>query len=885
MGIKTCPFRVSVPLAEPEYDGNVIDGGFGSEVLSIAGQSNGGSVVLDQYQRKRDFRKSPEPEGSVSPSRSGRLFVIQKHAARRLHYDLRLELNGVLKSWAVPKGPSLDPTEKRLAVEVEDHPVAYGDFEGVIPENQYGAGTVLVWDYGRWEPEGDPEKGLASGNLKFTLHGQKLKGGWALVRMNKSSQEAKKEWLLIKHKDSEAVREGADTILKDAPASVLTGRPIEKIARDRDHVWQEGRSVPLSVDTVHAAIDPGQFPQARKSDLPATFYPQLARIAARPPDGDGWLHEIKYDGYRLLCRIQDRRVQLITRNGHDWTDRFGEIVREAAGLPVQTAILDGEATVLRPDGTTDFQAMQNYFKGQPGGRLVYYLFDLPYCQGYDLSAVPLSRRKELLKQVLPPGDSGPRVMLLGGEIRGMGQQVFRNACRLGVEGIVSKRINAVYEQRRAATWVKIKCTRRQEFVIGGYSESKAAPAGLRSLLLGYYQAGRLTYAGRVGTGFSVRERGELKAKLDSLKQAASPFIDPPKGRGLHWARPDLVAEVAFSDWTSERLLRQPVFKGLREDKPADQVVVETGTLRSDAVDAGAPLNGASASASGSNVDIAGVRLTHPERILYPQFGLTKAALARYYQQVADRMLPYVIHRPLTLVRCPQGSSGTCFYQKHFNETLPESLKSITIREDQTQRNYIYIEDLAGLIGLAQINVLEIHPWGSRIDRIDAPDTLIFDIDPDPDLPWEHVVQAAWHLGGILQGRGFTVFVKNSGGKGLHVQMPLERSMGWAEVKRYAHDIALMMASQQPGRYTANSRKAARKGRIYIDYLRNARGATSVAPYSTRARAGAPVATPLFWEELSSQFGPATFTVNNIAERISQLKTDPWHDYARVKNFL
>jgi bifunctional non-homologous end joining protein LigD len=842
-------------------------------------------MVLEQYHQKRDFKKSPEPEGSVSPGCSGRLFVIQKHAARQLHYDLRLELNGVLKSWAVPKGPSLDPKEKRLAVEVEDHPIEYGDFEGVIPEHQYGAGTVLVWDYGRWEPEGDPEKGLANGNLKFILHGRKLKGGWALVRMNTASQNAKKEWLLIKHRDSEAVRQGADTILEDEPASVLSGRPIEKIAQDRDRVWQAGRSVPFPADSVRLSIDPIRIPQARRADLPATFYPQLARIAARPPSGDGWLHEIKYDGYRLLCRIQGQRVQLITRNGHDWTDRFAEIVREAADLPVQTAMLDGEATILRADGTTDFQALQNYFKGLPSGRLVYYLFDLPYCEGYDLSAVPLNRRKELLKALIPPNDSGRSVMRLSGEIQGFGEQVYRNACRLGVEGIVSKRIDAVYEQRRAATWVKIKCTLRQEFVIGGYSESKAAPAGLRSLLVGYYQAGRLVYAGRVGTGFSVRQRGDLKKKLESLQQNVSAFVDPPRGRDLRWTRPELVAEVAFSQWTSERLLRQPVFKSLREDKPAVQVVAEIPERSSDAVDTAKSYDGLTASANQSGVDIAGVRLTHPERILYPQFGLTKAALARYYEQVAERILPYVIYRPLTLVRCPQGSSGACFYQKHFNETLPTTLKPITIREDQAEHNYIYIEDMTGLIGLVQIDVLEIHPWGSRIDRIDTPDTLIFDIDPDPELPWEYVLQAAWHLGGILQGRGFTAFVKNSGGKGLHVQMPLEPSMGWPEVKRYAQDIALMMAAQQPGRYTANPRKAARKGRIYIDYLRNARGATSVAPYSTRARSGAPVATPLSWEELSSHLGPAAFTVNAITARIARLKTDPWHAYGRVKNFL
>jgi len=842
-------------------------------------------VVLDRYRRKRDFQKTPEPEGGVSATPGGRLFVIQKHAARRLHYDLRLELGGVLKSWAVPKGPSLDPKEKRLAVEVEDHPIDYGDFEGVIPAHQYGAGTVLVWDYGQWEPEGDPEESLAKGNLKFKLHGRKLKGAWALVRMNKPAQADKHEWLLIKHRDAEAVGPGADSILTDAPASVLSGREMDQVARDRDRMWQEGRSVAVAPPAGGVeSIEPSRLPGARKADMPERFSPQTARTVAEPPAGDDWLHEIKYDGYRLLCLVQDKRVRLITRNGLDWTERFAGIAREAADLPVHTAILDGEATILRADGTTDFQALQNFFKGRKSGKLVFYLFDLPYCQGYDLTAVPLLQRKALLKALVQSKRSAQAAMLLSGEIQGQGEEVYRNACRLGVEGIVSKRTDAIYEQRRASSWVKVKCILGQEFVIGGYSESKAAPAGLRSLLVGYYQAGRLTYAGRVGTGFSIQQRSDLKRRLEGLRQRSAPFDNPPKGKDLHWASPQLVAEVAFSEWTQERLLRHPVFKGLREDKPADQVALETPASPADG-ETVPPKESASASRKPTSVSIAGVRLTHPERILYPHFGITKADLARYYQQVADRMLPYITGRPLSLVRCPQGSTGACFYQKHFSETLPEPLKPIAIREENEEKNYIYIEDLAGLIALVQINVLEIHPWGCRIDRLEAPDTLIFDIDPDPQLPWEHVVHAAWHLRGILQGRGFSAFVKNSGGKGLHVQMPLDREADWNEVKTYAHDVAALMAAQQPQRYTANARKASRKGKIYIDYLRNARGATSVAPYSTRARTGAPVSTPLFWEELSSRLGPDAFTVNNLPDRLTRLKNDPWNDYARIRNSL
>lgn len=841
-------------------------------------------MALERYRRKRDFRQTPEPAGNVAPERRGRLFVIQKHAARRLHYDLRLELDGVLKSWAVPKGPSLDPKEKRLAIEVEDHPIEYADFEGVIPEHQYGAGTVLVWDCGQWEPEGEPVADLARGNLKFTLHGRKLKGGWALVRMEKSSQGEKKEWLLIKHRDAEAVREGEDTILDDKPASVLSSRRIEAIAEAPDRIWQEGQAVASSESARRNGIDPGRLPRARAGEMPATLHPQLARTAAEPPTGDGWVHEIKYDGYRLLCRIQAGHVRLITRNGLDWTDRFDDIVQAAAGLPVRTALLDGEAAIVNVDGTTDFQALQNYFKGQKRGRLVYYLFDVPFCQGYDLRGVSLSRRKALLRAIMAQNDSTRSVLQLSGEIQGHGEQVYRNACRLGVEGIVSKRVDAVYEQRRTSSWVKVKCTHRQEFVIGGYSESKAAPAGLRSLLVGYYQGGRLIYAGRVGTGFSNQQRGELKGKLQGLRQTSSPFVDSPGGRDLHWASPRLVAEVAFSEWTSERLLRHPVFKGLRDDKPADQVVLEAQTLPAEAIrEVGQEKP--SVSGNGSLAEIAGVRLTHPERLLFPPSGLTKADLAHYYETVADRMLPYIIHRPLTLVRCPQGIAGDCFFQKHFNETLPEPLKPIRMREGKRELNYIYIEDAAGLIALVQINVLEIHPWGSRIDRPDAPDALIFDLDPDPQLPWEYVVQAAWHLQGILQGRGLTAFVKSSGGKGLHVQMPLESAPGWKQARQYARDIAELMTACHPRRYTADARKTARKGRIYIDYLRNARGATSVAPYSTRARAGAPVSAPLAWEELSSHIGPDAHTVGSLPGRLEALRSDPWQDYGRVKNSI
>jgi len=834
-------------------------------------------VSLDHYRRKRDFRKTPEPQGGPAADAGGRRYVIQKHAARRLHYDFRLELNGVLKSWAVPKGPSLDPRQKRLAVEVEDHPLGYGDFEGVIPPRQYGAGTVLVWDLGFWEPEGDPEVGLEKGNLKFILHGQKLTGRWALVRI--TDEGDKKEWLLIKHQDDAAVRNGADTVLERQPESVLSGRKIDEIAADRDRIWQSGRAAGVAAKPGLTGIDPSKIPQAVRAAFPEEFLPQLAGTADHPPDGEEWLHEIKYDGYRLTCHIQAGQVRLITRNQHDWTDRFNALVLEAARLPVRSAILDGEVTVLRPDGTTDFQALQNHIKGKKDGKLIYYLFDLPYCEGYDLSAVPLIQRKQLLKQLMQSqGKPRSGILQVSGEIQGQGQDVFHNACLLGVEGIISKKSAAAYEQRRAASWLKIKCTQRQEFVIGGYSGSNASPGGLRSLLVGYFKDQRLIYAGKVGTGFSVRQRSTLKKQLDDERQTTAPFDNPPRGKDLHWSQPRLVAEIAFSEWTQERVLRHPVFKGLREDKPAGQVVLESQAAAPSRAERSRP-----ASKKSTALDIAGVRLTHPDRVLYPEFGLTKEKLARFYERIADWILPHIRHRPLTIVRCPQGSTEECFYQKHFKETLPEQLKAVRISEGRQERNYIYIEDLPGLIALVQISVLELHPWGSRIEHLENPDTLVFDLDPDPELEWEYVVQTAWHLRGILQGFGLSSYVKTSGGKGLHVQVPVAATATWDEAKRFAQKIAVGMAAAQPRRYTANVRKAQRKGKIYIDYLRNARGATSVAPYSTRARPGAPVSMPLHWEELSMRTGPDAFTVENVAERLERLKDDPWQDYIRIPN--
>ncbi|MFZ7127639.1 MAG: DNA ligase D [Desulfobacterales bacterium] len=824
-------------------------------------------MPLETYRRRRDFSKTPEPREDGGTQSERLRYVIHKHAARRLHYDLRLEVEGVLKSWAVPKGPSLDPSERRLAVEVEDHPLTYGSFEGNIPKGEYGAGAVIVWDDGYWEPEGDPIERLRRRNLKFSLFGRKLEGRWKLVRLKEDVDKGKREWLLIKHRDAHA-NPKAD-IAAEAPRSVVSGRTVEEVAEGRE----AAHPLPSPDEPL---FEPDDLPGIRMGDPPRAFRPQLASASDTPPESGDWLHEIKYDGYRMVCHIANGQATLLTRSGQDWTERLGAVAAEAAALPVDRALLDGEVVMLRRDGTTDFQALQSYFKGRGKGTLAYILFDLPYLEGYDLTEVALHHRKRILQRLLAL--SRGTLLRFGDQIAGRGETVYEQACRLGTEGIVSKQRDAVYEQRRTATWRKTKCRWRQEFVIGGYAPSDKAPAGLRSLLVGYYDAnGGLHYAGRVGTGFSNRMRAELRDALDARRQGKSPFGDPPRMQGLTWVAPELVTEVEFAEWTREGVLRQAAFKGLREDKPAREVLLEKPPGRAPAAARGAVDTHAPVETD--------VRLTNPNRILFPGSGFTKADLLRHYRTVAERMLPYLELRPLTLVRCPDGMEADCFYQKHGTRSLPEGLETLPIREKDRERRYLYITGGHGLMALAQISALEIHPWGSHVDDPDRPDTIVFDLDPDPGLAWEHTLQAAWYLRGLLQGAGLESFVKTSGGKGLHVQLPIRRGPDWPAVKAFAAGIARKMAKAHPERFTNQSAKRHRTGRIYVDYLRNARGATSVAPYSPRARHGAPLSMPVHWHDLSHQLGPDAFAIDRLPDHLLGSEDDPWRDYFRVDNSL
>ena len=818
-------------------------------------------MTLRNYQQKRNFHHTPEPEPGRSRGGPGRTYVIQKHDASRLHYDLRLELGGVLKSWAVPKGPSLDPSRKRLAVQVEDHPVDYAGFEGTIPEEEYGGGTVMVWDRGTWEPEGDPDQGLNKGHLAFRLQGKKLQGGWDLVRMDRASDQEKKNWLLIKKKDAEARRAPPNDASDLDGRSVLTGRTLEEIASGED----PPKFKPGDLFVVHGA---------RKAPMPDPPSPQLAVLAKQPPQGDAWLHEIKYDGYRILC-VKDRgEVRLITRNRKDWSDKFPQVARAAAALPPDSFILDGEVVVLRADGTPDFQALQNILKGRTSERAGYYVFDILHGEGRDLTPVPLKERKRilqrLLKNVSPP-------LVYGDAIQGNGDRVYDQACRMGFEGIVSKRADSPYEPQRSRTWVKVKCVKRQEFVIGGFTEPSGARTGFGALLLGYYDdERRLVYAGRVGTGFTEKTLHGLYEKLTSLERKTAPFHDPPTGREaaqVHWVRPDLAAEVSFSGWTDDRILRQASFKGLRPDKPAEEVTLETPE----------PVQ---LPASGKNPGrgrhrVADVALTHPDRVLYPEQGLTKLDLARYYERIAERILPHLEDRPLTLVRCPEGHEGECFYQKHLNEQIPDTLLEVPIREKEEKRTYAAVRDLSGLISLVQLGVLEIHPWGARRDKLERPDRMIFDLDPGPGIQSEDLVEALNLLHALLDDLDLQSFLKTTGGKGFHVVVPLERRAGWDEVKAFARKAAERMVRTKPDLLVSKMSKAKRQDRIFVDYLRNARGATAVAPYSTRARPGAPVSVPIPWKDLSEDLSPDQFNLENL----STFPKDPWPGFFDVRQRL
>lgn len=804
------------------------------------------SAALKTYNKKRDFTRTDEPEGRVRRAKDAlaRRFVIQKHDARRLHFDFRLELDGVLKSWAVTRGPSLDPAEKRLAVRTEDHPLDYGDFEGTIPKGEYGGGTVMLWDEGHWAPRGDPEQGLKDGMLKFDLDGRRLKGGFALVRLPKKGKEKRENWLLIKEKDRYVAR-GKDP-LKTWTTSVATGRGLDEIA---------------SGDAPKRTAKRGS-----KARLPKFVAPQLATLTKSPPQGDDWLHEIKYDGYRAIAAVTGDNVRIYTRSGKDWTDKFGAIPEALQALDAGSALLDGEIVVVDEDGRTRFALLQQALKE---GRtpLTYYVFDLLQLDGRDLRSEPLIRRKEILHNLLR---HAPESIRYSDHVIGHGDDVLAKACGMGLEGIVSKRTDKPYLSKRTQSWLKIKCAGNDEFVIGGFRRSDKKGRPFASLLLGEYVGKELRYRGRVGTGFDEKTMEELSGKLAALERKTSPFVDDDADarRDATWVTPKLVAQVSYTETTPDGRLRHPSFLGLRSDKPARAVKAQTAAT--------------TPKTSKAHSKPAGVRLTSPGKVMFSQARITKAELADYYLCVADRMLPHIKNRPLSFVRCPDGADAQCFFQKHTAKGMPAALKSISLKEsDGESANYLMIDTRAGLAGAAQIGALEIHVWGSRAKKLERPDRLVFDLDPDSGVGFAGVRDAARDVRDLLQAADLKSFAMVTGGKGIHVVVPLDASQDWDEVKDFAKGVATRLAETEPKRFTATMSKAKRKGRIFIDWLRNERGSTAIAPYSTRAKPEASVATPVTWTELDRIPRADAFTVPDVVRRLTE-KSDPWAGYFDVR---
>ena len=953
------------------------------------------SRALQNYRAKRDFSRTAEPSGDGRVASSPRLrFVVQKHAARRLHYDLRLELDGVFKSWAVTRGPSLDPADKRLAVEVEDHPLEYGDFEGTIPQGQYGGGTVQIWDRGYWEPQGKgaPEQALAAGELKLIFAGERLRGGWVLVRLRNSRSGKKPSWLLIKHRD-EFVKRGDDALLADDARSAASGRTLEEIAAGKgrgpkpfmtsggkvgraDAVWNSNATPDPAAGGVAARINarlaakvgrmprPESAPAKRRSNdamkrgrnegghraaragasargaqasMPKFIEPVLCRLLPRPPEEAGWAHEIKLDGYRLQLRVEQGRAVLLTRKGLDWTERFASIARAAAALP--DCIIDGEAVALNRQGVSDFSALQAALSEGHESALILFAFDLMFLEGRDLRSLPLDQRKEELERVLEalPAENRARLRYLE-HFTTPGAAVLESACRLSLEGVISKRIAAPYESGRTGSWTKSKCRAGHEVVIGGWTSEGA---NLSSLIAGVYRDGGLVPVGRIGTGFSAAKVRQLLPRLKKLASSENPFgmrVPVPSGRQIHWLKPQLVAEIEFAGWTEGGNIRQAAFKGLREDKPAKEVRAETAapverpdanarltelaasraahapqaahaprapratrqtspaagrgkhTARQDrrprpapgGVDRGQRARGQAPRATGGTGPLLGVTISNPDKTLWPDAGdgrpVTKREFAEYLAAAGEWLLPHIEGRPCSLVRCPDGIGGQRFFQRHAMPGLSSLINLARVAGDG--KPYVEIDRIEGLAAVAQIAALELHPWNCEPHQPEVPGRLVFDLDPAPDVGLETVIEAAREMHERLETLGLESFLKTTGGKGLHVVTPFtqprNRALDWPLVKSFARELCARMMADNPQRYVINMAKRVRTGHIFLDYLRNDRTATAVAPLSPRAREGAPVSMPLTWAQARSGLDPKKFTIRTARALLERSRA--WEDY-------
>lgn len=777
-------------------------------------KSRSKSKPLSEYAKKRNFKVTSEPSGAKAKTKRRTkelLFVVQEHHASHLHYDFRLEWEGVLKSWAVPKGPSLDPSQRRLAVQVEDHPIDYANFEGLIPKGEYGAGEVYQWDLGTWKPVGDVKKSLQKGRLEFQLQGNKLKGKFILVK-TKSRSGAKAQWLLIKRHDEYA---------------------------DEAEIKKSDRGVVASLEFVK---------------------PQLAQLARKPPVGHDWVHEIKFDGYRIQAQINDGKVKLFTRNGHDWTEKYKDLARELGKIDAEQAILDGELVWQDDSGRSDFQALQLAMKVGRTKDLVYWTFDLLHLNGKDLTSLPLIARKDRLSKLIEKLES--KNIFYSDHFRESGAEMLRTSCKMELEGIVSKRVEAPYHSGRSEAWIKSKCIQRQEFVIGGFTVGKGSRQGFGALLLGFFEGKKLRYCGRVGTGFDDRLLREIGRSLHQIEIKKSPFdLKSPTSRDVHWVKPVKIAEVSFAQWTKDKILRAPVFKGLRQDKKPKEISIEIPKPVKDKTKA-TPAKS----------------ITHPDRVIYAEEKLTKQDVANYYQKVSQLMLPHLQERPLSLLRCTSGATKGCFFAKHFPGHLPAGLEAVA---GDKKADYFAVSKAEGLHNLVQYGTLEFHPWNCHAQTMEKPDQIVMDFDPDPKLDFKRTIEGALELREMLQQIGLESFVKVTGGKGLHVQFPFLPNYTWEQIKNFAKTLGRELVDRHPNLYTINMSKKTRGGKIFVDYLRNGRGSTAVAPYSLRARSRSSVAMPLEWEDLKKLKSADGFSLKKALRYLNKRKSDPWRDYFKI----
>ena len=846
---------------------------------------------LEEYNRKRDFTATPEPSGNQNASKRRSAashalqFCIQKHDATRLHYDFRLELDGTLKSWAVPKGPSLDPKSRRLAVHVEDHPLDYASFEGNIPEGHYGAGDVIVWDRGVWIPIGDPAEGYRKGKLKFELEGEKLSGTWNLVRTHIEGKQ--EQWFLIKSNDASARPASEYDIVKALPDSVLSDRTI--VPKKRGGKAAEPKPAKTVTTKTTAKRKGVALEGARKAPLPASLKPQLATLVESAPQGE-WRYEIKFDGYRIMARIDDGSVKLITRNGHDWTSKMPRQAEALASLGLESAWLDGEVIVANEDGVPDFQALQNAFDSGRSGNIVFYAFDMPYLNGMDLRDVPLEQRRAALAEVMERSEDD--VLRYSEAFDESADTMLNSACQMRLEGLIGKLAGSPYVSRRSSTWIKLKCKHRQEFVVVGYTEPKGSRSAFGALLLGLHDSdsGELRFAGKVGTGFNETTLRSIYSQLKPLETKKSALVNPPTGfeaKGVHWLKPELLAEVAYAEITKDGSVRHAVFHGLRNDKPAKAITEERAKPAAE-VETPAPRKARSKKNTVEESSSAPeqIRITHPERVIDATSGSTKMQLAEYYAWVSPWMLtpPHLKDRPVALVRAPEGIAGELFFQKNAERLAIPGIE--TMGKEYSGQPVMLINRVEALVGAVQMSTVEFHTWNATSADLERPNRFVLDLDPDPALPWKRMVEATQLTLTVLDELGLTSYLKTSGGKGIHIVVPLTPKASWDDVKEFSQAIVKHMAKLLPDRFSAVSGPKNRIGRIFIDYLRNSQGATTIGAYSARTREGLPVSVPIFREEVVELKGANTWNIHNLHERLTELGSDdPWEGYQKTKQTI